>query len=104
AGVCGREGRGGPGGDHEPWRARRPPAMRIAVLGPGGVGGLLAAVLERDRQEIVVVATDSTAATIARRGLRVSSVRFGDFVAHPPAVSRLGETVDTLIVATKAAG
>ena len=78
--------------------------MRIAVLGPGGVGGLLAGVLERDGQEVAVVATDTTAATIAARGLRVRSVRFGDFVTHPPAVSRLAEEVDTLIVATKAAG
>jgi len=78
--------------------------MRIAVLGPGGVGGLLAGVLERDGQGVTVVATDTTAATIAARGLRVRSVRFGDFVAHPPAASRLGEEVDALIVATKAAG
>jgi 2-dehydropantoate 2-reductase len=78
--------------------------MRIAVLGPGGVGGLLAGVLERDGQGVVVVATDATAAAITARGLRVRSVRFGDFVTHPPAVSRLGEEVDALIVATKAAG
>ena len=78
--------------------------MRLAVLGPGGVGGLLAGVLERDGQGVAVVATDTTAATIAARGLRVRSVRFGDFITHPPAVSRLAEEVDTLIVATKAAG
>ena len=78
--------------------------MRIAVLGPGGVGGLLAGVLERDGQGVAVVATDTTAATIAARGLRVRSVRFGDFITHPPAVSRLAKEVDTLIVATKAAG
>jgi len=78
--------------------------MRIAVLGPGGVGGLLAGVLERYGQGVAVVATDTTAATIAARGLRVRSVRFGDFITHPPAVSRLAEEVDTLIVATKAAG
>ena len=47
--------------------------MRIAVLGPGGVGGLLAGVLERDGQGVAVVATDTTAATIAARGLRVRS-------------------------------
>jgi len=78
--------------------------MKVAVLGPGGVGGLLAGVLERDGQEVVVVATDTTAATIAACGLCVRSVRFGDFVTRPPAVSRLAEEVDTLIVATKAAG
>jgi 2-dehydropantoate 2-reductase len=78
--------------------------MRIAVLGPGGVGGLLAAVLARDGCEVAVVATESTAATIAAHGIRVKSVRFGDFSARLPASTSLTEDVDVLIVATKASG
>jgi 2-dehydropantoate 2-reductase len=78
--------------------------MRVAILGPGGVGGLLAGVLERAGTDVVVVAQDATAATIAERGLSVSSVTFGEFVAYPPAVSCLREPVDALVVATKAAG
>jgi len=78
--------------------------MRVAVLGPGGVGGLLAGVLERSGNEVVVIARDSTAATIAEHGLRVDSVMFGEILAHPRAVEKLGEPVDALIVATKAAG
>jgi 2-dehydropantoate 2-reductase len=78
--------------------------MRIAVLGPGGVGGLLAGVLERDGDDVVVVARESTAAVIAREGLRVRSVTFGEFVAHPRALARLQEPVDALLVATKASG
>jgi 2-dehydropantoate 2-reductase len=78
--------------------------MRVAVLGPGGVGGLLAGALEEAGTEVVVVARDSTAAVIAERGLHVESVSFGEFVAHPRAVERLEEPVDALIVATKAAG
>jgi 2-dehydropantoate 2-reductase len=78
--------------------------MRVAVLGPGGVGGLLAGVLEEAGTDVVVVARESTAAVIAERGLRVESVRFGEFVAHPRAVERLEEPVGALIVATKAAG
>jgi 2-dehydropantoate 2-reductase len=75
--------------------------MRVAVLGPGGVGGLLAGVLERAGNEVTVVATESTAALIAERGIRISSVTFGDFVSRPAAVARLQEPVDVLIVATK---
>ena len=45
--------------------------MKIAVLGPGGVGGLLAGALDRAGIEVVVVARESTAAVIARDGLRV---------------------------------
>jgi 2-dehydropantoate 2-reductase len=78
--------------------------MRVAVLGPGGVGGLLAGALERGGSEVIVVARDSTAAAISRDGLRITSVTLGDFVAHPRAVERLEEPVDALLVATKAAG
>jgi len=76
----------------------------IAVLGPGGVGGLLAGALARAGDPVTVVARESTAATIAGDGLRVESVLLGDFTARPAAVARLAEPVGTLLVATKAAG
>jgi 2-dehydropantoate 2-reductase len=78
--------------------------MRVAILGPGGVGGLLAGALEQHDTEVVVVARESTAELISRRGLRVSSVSLGDLHTRPRAVTRLEEPVDALIVATKAAG
>jgi 2-dehydropantoate 2-reductase len=78
--------------------------MKLAVLGPGGVGGLLAGALHRAGEQVTVVAREPTAETIAERGLRVSSVTLGDFTAHPRAAARLSEPVDALIVATKAAG
>jgi 2-dehydropantoate 2-reductase len=78
--------------------------MNIAVLGPGGVGGLIAGLLERDGTPVFVVAREATAETISERGLRVDSVSFGEFVTHPRAVARLQEPVDVLIVATKASG
>jgi 2-dehydropantoate 2-reductase len=79
-------------------------AVKIAVLGPGGVGGLIAGLLERAGTSVIVVAREATAEAIAERGLRVDSVSFGEFVTHPPAVARLEEQVDVLIVATKASG
>jgi 2-dehydropantoate 2-reductase len=78
--------------------------VNVAVLGPGGVGGLLAGVLDRAGTDVVVVAREPTAAEIAASGLRVSSVTFGEFTAHPRAVDRLQDPVDVLIVATKASG
>jgi 2-dehydropantoate 2-reductase len=78
--------------------------MTIAVLGPGGVGGLLAGALDRAGEPVVVLARESTAQLILERGLQVSSVRLGEFVAHPPVLSELEEPVDALIVATKATG
>jgi 2-dehydropantoate 2-reductase len=76
--------------------------MTIAVLGPGGVGGLVAGALDRAGEPVVVIAREATARTISERGLHVRSVRLGDFVAHPRALAELDEPVDTLIVATKA--
>lgn len=78
--------------------------MNVAVLGPGGVGGLVAGALDRAGTAVTVIARASTAETIAERGLRVSSVLFGDFVARPRVASNLDEPGDALIVATKAAG
>jgi 2-dehydropantoate 2-reductase len=78
--------------------------MRVAVLGPGGVGGLLAAALEQAGTEVIVIARESTADTIAEHGLRVQSVLFGELHTRPRAQARLTEEVDVLIVATKAAG
>jgi 2-dehydropantoate 2-reductase len=75
----------------------------IAVLGPGGVGGLLGAALTRAGARVTVVARESTAEAIARDGVMVRSVALGDFSARPAAVARLAEPVDVLIVATKAA-
>jgi 2-dehydropantoate 2-reductase len=105
--------------------------MKIAVLGPGGVGGLVAGALTRQRAadghggdgdrggaladrrslrspiggaHVVVLARDSTAAAIGERGLRISSVLLGDFTARPATDTALEQPVDVLIVATKAAG
>ena len=80
--------------------------MTIAVLGPGGVGGLVAGVLARAGTDVVLVARATTAETIVERGLAVRSVMFGDFNARVRACARLqpNESIDVLIVATKAAG
>ena len=76
--------------------------MRIAVLGPGGVGGFVAAALARAGEPVTVVARESTVDIVAHQGIRVSSVRLGEFVAHPVAAARLEEPVDVLVVAPKA--
>src|ERR1700728_4663974 len=87
--------------DHETHRLR---AVKIAVLGPGGVGGLIAGLLERAGTPVLVVAREQTATVISERGLRIDSVSFGEFVSRPRAVAQLDEPIDVLIVATKASG
>jgi 2-dehydropantoate 2-reductase len=79
--------------------------MKVAVLGPGGVGGLLAGALDHaGSADVIVVAREETAAVISAQGLRVSSVSLGEFVARPRVLERLEEPVDALLVATKASG
>jgi 2-dehydropantoate 2-reductase len=79
-----------------------PDGFRVAVLGPGGVGGLLAALLTRAGDSVVVLAGDSTARTIADRGLRVESRLFGDFQVSVNSAVRLQTKVDACLVTVKA--
>jgi 2-dehydropantoate 2-reductase len=77
---------------------------KLAVLGPGGVGGFLAAALARAGAEVVVVAREPSAASIAASGIAVQSAVLGAFSARPAAVSELEDEVEFLLVATKATG
>jgi 2-dehydropantoate 2-reductase len=81
-----------------------PAPSTIAVLGPGGVGGFVAAALARANDDVVVVARESTAEVLIRDGIKVRSVRLGDFTVRPRAVASLEEPAEVLIVATKASG
>ncbi len=78
--------------------------MRIAILGPGGVGGFLAGALARAREDVVVVAHEETVAVLREHGLSVVSVRLGEFTVNVDAVARLELPVDALLVSTKAVG
>jgi 2-dehydropantoate 2-reductase len=75
--------------------------MRHAVLGGGGVGGLLAAALARSGEDVVLLLRAPTLAGYPGR-ITVESVVLGDFEVDVPAVARLDRAVDVLWVATKA--
>lgn len=77
-------------------------APSVAVLGPGGVGGLVSVALEQGGCEVTVVARESTAEVIAADGIKVASVLFGDMLGSPRAVARLLDPVDVLVIAVKA--
>ncbi|NGN69647.1 2-dehydropantoate 2-reductase [Streptomyces sp. A7024] len=74
----------------------------IAVLGPGGVGGLLAGLLARAGHRVICLASDTTASAIRERGITVRSGHFGDFTAAVEADTELREPVDALFVTVKA--
>ncbi len=78
--------------------------ISIAVLGPGGVGGFLAAALARAGSDVTVIARESTAELIEAGGISVQSVRLGDFSARPSARAVLDSPCGVLLIATKATG
>jgi 2-dehydropantoate 2-reductase len=61
--------------------------LRVAVLGPGGVGGLLGTLLARQGHAVTCLAGADTAAHIERHGLRLISDRYGE-VTRPSAAPR----------------
>ncbi len=78
---------------------------RIAVLGPGGVGGFVAAALSRQGVAVMVIAREPTATQVAEHGIEVRSRTLdADFTAHPQVTTELSTPVDHLLVATKAGG
>jgi 2-dehydropantoate 2-reductase len=73
-----------------------------AVVGAGGVGGLLGAVLARAGHRVVYVARPDTATTLNSGGLSVRSAQFGEFRMPATAVPRLAGPADVCLVAVKA--
>ncbi|WP_328315360.1 2-dehydropantoate 2-reductase [Streptomyces sp. NBC_00442] len=85
--------------DHEP--GVLPPALTVAVLGPGGIGGLLAALLSRAGCRVICIAGEETTRALRRDGIRVHSGQFGEFTAAVEADTLLREPVDLCLVTVK---
>ena len=75
--------------------------LTVAVLGPGGIGGLLAALLSRAGHRVICLSGEETARTLRTAGIRVRSGQFGDFTADVEADTELREPVDACVVAVK---
>ncbi|WP_169064645.1 ketopantoate reductase family protein [Geodermatophilus dictyosporus] len=76
--------------------------QRVAVLGPGGVGGLLAALLARVGAEVTCLAGAGTVEVLRRDGLRLESAQLGDSTARVDAAEQLAGPVDVCLVCVKA--
>jgi 2-dehydropantoate 2-reductase len=75
--------------------------LTVAVLGPGGTGGLLAALLSRSGHQVVCLAGQATAEALRRTGITVRSPQFGDFTAAVDADTALRVPVDACLVTVK---
>lgn len=74
----------------------------MAVLGPGGVGGFLAALLAREGNSVLVLASHDTSLALGRSGLRLESQRFGEFEVSVHSAERLSDPVDACLITVKA--
>jgi 2-dehydropantoate 2-reductase len=75
--------------------------MRHAILGAGGIGGLVGGALARTGAEVVLLMRPETLARHPAR-LRVESAALGDFDVDVATASALDRDVDTLWVTPKA--
>lgn len=75
--------------------------LTVAVLGPGGTGGLLAGLLARAGHRVICLAGEDTAATLRTSGIQIRSGKFGDFTAPVEADTELREPVDACVIAVK---
>jgi 2-dehydropantoate 2-reductase len=75
--------------------------QRHAILGAGGVGGLIGGALARDGHDVVLLLRPETLARYPGR-LRVESVVLGDFEVEVATASALDREVDVLWVTPKA--
>jgi 2-dehydropantoate 2-reductase len=80
------------------------PAMRVAIVGSGAVGGYFGAKLARSGEEVTFIARGAHLEAIRNQGLRVVSAKLGDFVVRAPAhddTARVGP-VDLVLFTVKA--
>ncbi|MFF9819727.1 ketopantoate reductase family protein [Streptomyces sp. NPDC014006] len=77
------------------------PKLTVAVLGPGGVGGLIGALLARAGHRVICLAGEQTVAVLRQDGLRVDSGQYGAFTTAAEADIKLREPVDALFVTVK---
>ncbi|OCA94583.1 ketopantoate reductase family protein [Actinobaculum suis] len=73
----------------------------LHIYGPGGVGGLIAGVLAKNGQDVVVVATPRTADAINNDGLVIRSKKYGNFSVRIKAVTKPARGAQILLT-TKA--
>lgn len=74
----------------------------VVILGPGAVGGFLAAVLYKQGVEVTCVARESEVEGLNEKGITLESSVFGNITARPKVVFQLTKAPDILFVTLKA--
>lgn len=76
--------------------------MKVGILGPGAVGGFLAALFDKKGVPVVCIANENSAKFLNENGIELESPVFTNFRAWPVAVSEVKEELDLIFVTTKA--
>lgn len=77
-------------------------ALRIAVLGPGAVGGFLLAVFAAKGAWVEGIGHDTQVHVLSKNGIMLRSKTFGTLTVHPHMTTQLTQSPDILFIATKA--
>jgi 2-dehydropantoate 2-reductase len=74
--------------------------MKIAVIGAGGIGSVVAAYLSKAGADVTLVGRPDQVAAVSKHGLKMTGVR-GSSVFHVPIVPQLDQNYDLIIFAVK---
>ncbi len=78
--------------------------MKIAIMGIGGIGGIVGGALARKFDDIHFIARGKTLEAIRKNGLSITSTELGEFITKPASITdnpdEIG-VVDVLVLATK---
>ncbi|MDA9069028.1 2-dehydropantoate 2-reductase [Gammaproteobacteria bacterium] len=75
--------------------------MQIGILGIGGIGGFLAAVLSKNNQNVVCITSKETKDYIQSDSFELLSKNFGNFKIKSDACNILNADLDVLFITTK---
>lgn len=76
--------------------------MKIAILGTGAIGGLLAAIFDKNGCDVSCIDREENIPIFFEIGIKLESNFFGDFVSKPKFISELDFRPDILFLTVKA--
>jgi len=78
--------------------------MRVGILGPGAIGGFLAALCCRNGHQVICIGKNRAIERIKSEGISLESKLYGNFLSKPSASESLEEKVDILFLCVKSSG
>ena len=83
-------------------RGQRHKGKSVAILGPGAVGGFLAALFWKNGYRVSCIVKHDSRKCIRESGIQLDSPKFGSFIAFPEVERRLTIEPEYLFITTKA--